>query len=610
MAQIPVIERTPEQNPQSVGRIEAPQINVQQPYAHQDAAFQRLGNAGLHYYAAQVKSTAEVEGLRAANEYHTVLEKKLEGDPENNIIGARHQMGDPTDIYKQYDSDAQSAYDNIVNRYADASDETKAAVSSKLATVNQHFNDRKSVAFATQKTQYTTSIADSNVKLAQNDMTHIADIDPTDPKSVIPIAQKIDEITSARITEGMANGSITEKLDPNGEIDPVTGQIRVVGHVMNSAMRVKIGKDVSDGLNRTLQTLIAAGDVQSADYLSKHFDNYLDAYIKPTIKEHIQKAEKEQEASDVFMKVKAMPSDKAFAEIDKAMNSDPAVGQKAAAMYDTYTRRMHQAQERTQTDYHNKIGQIILNRERDGNPFVDVNDMESDPAIKQLIDKISPKQVKALRQMVEQPTNSDPDQLAAAYDATFNGKLEKMPPDEFNQLIAGLNKEDRNRFKSKYMMFNTPTDAQDARNLRVAGTQLTKELQNVGYVKKDTYNKYSNKDQIKLNQANSQLQDAIQSLGPNPSAKAIQETVTKLATDIKKSEIKPKSWWQSLFGSDTTPATSAPSTSTTPTPAEKAKPVIQDSATEYEARKEFYRQTRRTPSPAELDKFIKNGNKL
>jgi len=143
----------------------------------------------------------------------------------------------------------------------------------------------------------------------------------------------------------------------------------------------------------------------------------------------------------------------------------------------------------------------------------------TDPTIKPELDKMTPSQLKSLKQLVVAPKDSNPINRNKAFTSFYNGEFKGMEQAIFNEMLVGLNKQDRNRLEKLYQKYNSPlTTPEEIRQMNDLGSNLTKQLQAVGYVsKQQNFNSYSNREQIKITQAQNELMDELGNLPSNMS---------------------------------------------------------------------------------------------
>ena len=478
--QVPTLERFAPQQPQSVGRIDYKPMDATQGQAMQSNAVEKLGTTAIGVYEKYEKQAGDTESEKAATELHRHLEQKLEGPG-----GAKHWKGDPTEAYKKYDDEEKTKYEEITNRYKDSSDTTRRLVEEKLASVRLKFDDRRTTAFGSQTSIYEAGVAKDAIDVSIEDMVHdTAHLDVTDPHTTIPLDRSISKIIDQHYALGEKQGT-------------------VVNGVASPSVKLDIARSVSKGIYGAIDNLNAAGDVDGAKFLLEKYKDKLDVKSRANAEEKTKKAYDEQKADQEFAKVRGLEKDKAFAALDKI--KDDNIREKAIANLDTYHRHAENMQKREQDDNFERSAKIVFDKERTGDPFLTVNDMESDPRIKKYLDKMAPNQVEHLRKMIDVPNESDEDAKTEALDLIATNQLTNIKAADLPGITADLNDHDRNLFTNEWIKANTDTEPEVRSRTKFMLPQLTKQLESIGYIKKNREGKYSKEDEKRNNDARTEL---------------------------------------------------------------------------------------------------------
>lgn len=602
--QVPSLQRMNPQDTASVGRIGVSAPDLAKPMEMQAKAADSLVDTTGKVVQQQVQLAADTTATQAANEMHQYLETGLQGPN-----GAKWQKGDPTDVYKTFDANEEKKAQEIQDRYKDASDETQSAISRKIGATRAMFFDRKTTARGLQSDNYQISVTNDAVELAKNDMMDAtAHLDPADGNTLVPMDQAMNRIYDLRVKSGLKNGSVKPVLDPKGEIDPDTGTTKVIGYDMDPSLKLQLAKDRSDGIYKAINNLSASGDVDGAKFLTEKYQQYLDPVNRAKAEEKTVKASVDATASQEARKVQNMPPEQAMTALSKI--DDPKVREKAMANLATFNRQMETAKKQSEDKNYNIAGKAIIDRQNSGQPFTDVNDMLSNPSIKRVWDNIQdPKKKMALEHLVDAPKESDHTQLNKAYNVLYENadaggtSLRGMSPGDFNQLMAGLNKSDRNIFEKNWRNVNSQTPGEQNQMVKNMGSQLTKELQTLGYVKKNDFGKYSNADQVKLNQANDELVASLDKLPQNLSLKEQNAYVQKLAATKKSGEVFNPS---AAVDRPKFQGTIKPVGQPTTTSVAGVIPPVDLVEQKKNAMKSFYKEFKRWPDPVtELPQYMK-----
>lgn len=580
--QVPIINRAPVQQQQSVGRIDYKPIDVVQPLRAQTAAIEKFGAAGVEVYDAVQKNTADTEAIKASSDYHKALLEQL--------LAAKSIKGDPTKAYEEYDRIAKEKSDEILNKYNDSSDIVKTEVAKKLNETGAKFYDRKATAFATQLNTYQNAVTNDAIKIAKDDMMDsVAHLDISDPNATAGLDAVIGKIENLRLKNGEKNGTVKPVLDPKGEIDPATGKVKVIGYEKDPIVTLQLKQDLNDGISKTILNLSAAGDVEGAEFLKKKYSSYLTTDSLTKIENTTKKESIRQKGNNVFEKTRGMSEERAVKFIDAV--ADPEVRRNAMAAYSAYHSQMKRQLTQAANSNYEQLAKYLQNKDINS-----VHELESDPFYKRISSNLTAKQIDALHMRIEQPKISNPEVKQQAFQAMFDGKLKGMSVVDYDQLTAGLSKSDKAKMDSKYLDFNSQTPGEQNQMVKYMGTQLTKELNKSGIIKRNAFGKYNNDDLNKITQANDELLEAMDKFPPGFSMKEQNDFVQKFVADkIKQQAFSPPTTVKPVI---TKPKTEKDKIDTSNVGGVKPK------MSELEAKKAFFRANERFPNAAELKEFM------
>jgi len=518
--QIPSVERfkQPEQQP-SEGRVN---VNTGNPLKTAGV----LGDATMHFvesigneYAKGQAAAADTISTQLASEYHQDLQGRLEE--------IKRLKGDPTEAYKEYDEKSKSKYQSLLDNAAGYSEETRQAIRQKLDSTNAKFYERKVSTQGNQLNVYQTNVTNDAVSIHKNDMMdNTAHLDLTDKYATSALDNTISEIENLRLKQGLKDGRATAVLDEQGN---------VVSYKMDPSLNLQITKDISDGLSKAINNLNAAGDAEGAQYLVEKYGARLDSINKAKVVEKTKKASIESQGMQEFDKVRNMGSEAALARLEKIQ--DPKVREQAIKNLDTHSRMVENLTKRSSKNSYNELAKYVMEKQKN-NPYVDINALEKDPIYKRLSDTITDaKQLIAIQHMVEQPKESNPKAKGDLYQKMFDGGFTGMSYEDFSEQAANLSKKDRTMFESQWKKYNQTTPSEEYQNAKSMGTDLAKQLNQLGYVKKNEYGKYSNANQDKINAAYDELIEATDKLPPGATYKERLQFVQKFAADKVKGQI-------------------------------------------------------------------------
>lgn len=526
--QVPTINRAPVQQTSSVGRIDFQPADGLRGQAVQSAAVERLGKVAIDTYDTVQKQTADSVATDAANNYHKIL--------TDTLASTKGIEGDPTNVQNKYYETEQKEYDNFLSKYADSSDVVKSELRKKLDATRLSFYDKASTSFTAQTNTYQSKVTTKGVSIAKDDMmTSVENLDVNDPDAVVPLENKIKEIINLREKQALRNGTAKEVFHSEGEIDPSTGKTRVVGIQKDPIVTDQIKEDLNDGISKVILNLTASGDVEGAEFLRTKYKSYLTPDTHEKVVKATEKEMTKQKGEEVFNKTRGMSEEKAVEFIDK--EQDAEVRKNAMSAYTAYhSQKKRLLKNASETNY-NAVLKVIQNKD-----IQSVYQLENDPTFKRISanpEALSAKQIDALKLRIERPKTSDPEKLHGAREALFTGKLKGMSPVDFDQLVAGLNPEDRNRITRQYENENSQTPSEQHQSAKRTASEVSKQLGIAGYLTKAP--KFRNKKEYdKLNQAVSEWTIFSENFGPMSPADETRKVKEFVAEKLKREAFDPK----------------------------------------------------------------------
>ena len=518
--QVPIIQRNNVPEQQSVGRMSTQTIDVGPAQAMQTKAVNNFAETIGKVVDQEQEITADTKSTEAATKFTIWYNENLRGKD-----GVAYKKGDPVEAYKTFDDNAKKQYDALLEESSTYSERTRQAIASKLNKTYNGLYESRVTLEGKQNADYRTTVANDGVYLSQNRVVDAtAHLDINDKNAKVPIDSALNEIVDLRYNEAKGNGRLKEILDPNGEIDPNTKQVKIIKVESDNSYKAQVAKDVSDALVLAVNNLTAAGDVGGAEFIMKEYGNRIIGKQKDNVTKEVEKASDVQAAQQMVRKLVNLSPKEAQAKIDEM--TDDGARELTSKHYDSEMRRRKNLVDRASATNFDAAIKVILNKR-----FQDVTEMQDDPEIKRLLPYITnARQQMALEHAVTQPKDSDQDVKRAALQDLIDGKFEGMPVAKFSEMMGGLNKSDRTMFETEYRKANVKTDAKEKAEIKWMGVALERELQNIKYIKKP-FGFYSEKDKIKLNEAQSELVIALDKMPVGVSYKDKQEWIKKFATE-------------------------------------------------------------------------------
>lgn len=600
--QVPVIKRNSPQPTASVGRVDVPLADASQAASIQGKAAGSLVNEVAETIQKEIEYTADTKSTEIATKYQKWYDNKLRGEG-----GLAYKEGDPVEHYKKFDEEAEKEYNTLLEQTEGYSHETKRAVVEKLSRARERLEDSRTSLEGKQNADYTARVTRDAVDLAKTDaIDATANLDIFDKNATNKLDDVLNNIRDLRHKEGLKNGTVREEIPDPNDIDPVTNKPRVKSH-FEPSVKAKIEKDVSDALILTMDNLVASGDAEGAEFIMKQYKSELRGHQLNKIEKVIQKASKENEANKLLNQIIRMPEEQARAKIDAIKDYD--VREQASKRYDSELRRRDNSRKRIEKNNYEAVMKTIIDHQTSGNPFQDDVQLLDDKDVKLVWGNLNSKQQIAAMHAVNQPKDSDQTAKGEAFEALFSGKLTGMKWSEFNEVLSGLNKEDRRMFEQQYKKANTQTPGQEIANIKLMGTALTKHLMDVDFVVKNQYGRFTNDDQKKINAAYSEMIMAMDDFPPNAPMKDRETWIKQFVADRVKDgkfEKIAKAPPTKFIGSTKAAPAKTPDVTNVPGASQST-----DTQKLIAAQREFIRIKGRKPDlkNGELLEFMKKGNK-
>jgi len=513
--QVPRLERFAPQGEQSVGRLEVNLPDPSRAQAIQTQAAEGLVKTVANEYQQYENQKADTESNVAQVEYHN----RLSGELEN----VKRLEGNPTPLYEKFDEDSEKTYLEILNKYKDASQTTKTAVQEKLDNVRGKFSDRRLSAYSNQSEKYDEGVFISTLAIHKDDIIDATTyVDPNDPKSTIGLDVQLSKLSDDIIRNGEKRGLVTQDEKGNYSYAP--------------SIKMRLAKEKGENLTAAIENLLYTGKpkaIEAAKFLSEKYSADIDSVNNGKIRQKIQKESVDQEALQAYDNVRGLPFSQAMKKLDGV--KDLEVRNKAEAYLSSYRDKQERTKGETSKVSFNAIGKIILEKK-----FSSLVDFENDPRVKRMMPGVTEvKHIQALHQMIVQPKESRPEARTAAFSSLFSGKLKNMSPEDFAELQTGLSSDDASTLRKEWISSSLESGAERSKIVQTMGTELTKQLTSLNYIKRDTDGKfmYDKKNQDKLNAAHTELMMVIDQLPANLSYKEQTEWVAKFAAAKAKNEI-------------------------------------------------------------------------
>lgn len=454
---LPEVKRLEPDQPVSVGRLNT---NVPDPRADltsEQAGINGLAEQGIKYRNQVADQTADTIATDAANKFEQRWKTEMYGDPETGKIGAKYMQGNPTDTFKQFDDTMQGHLNDLSNKDGDQnwSQETQNLVNRRLSKKAEELQMQTLTEYGSQQSKYDDNVTETAVKMNSDAMpSATATIDPAsiatgDKSTLQPMNEKIANIQNARIAQALRYGGAT--LDVNGQsaYTDAGGQEHRV--TLGPVTQQKIKEDLSKAIHDSTDNLIKTGQ-EDPNILAKAkvvMDNY-GQYIEPLkqggIQQEFQKAQIKNEAYQLAGDGGHMTPD----QFEKTLQGKSYEVQTEARKIKADNSRYMEDDRRNQQQLNYRTAYQQTVQFKQANPAATETQLEQQPFFKNLEAKMDPKDVRAVKEVVDPPKVSDQDARVRVA-AILRGDIQGMDPrtmtgDQWNKEFAGLNEGDRSFF--------------------------------------------------------------------------------------------------------------------------------------------------------------------
>ena len=437
MAQIPVINRNAPMETPSQGRFNVQTADVTRAGAAVGNALVGLGKEAGEAYIKIRDDAAKTKADVRNNEFEIWNNERLYGPN-----GIAHLKGDVSQHYAKYDEEAQTRMQDMLS--GDEDDLTKQYMSRKLADTYDRYRMKSTVQFGKQNADYIQETSDVTAGLMKNNLV--------DTAGMINATGKPD----FTLTDNAINRIIQNRKETADRLN-----------IPEATLNLQIAKDLSDGLEQNIMAQINSGNLAGAQATYDRYNseaevkgpdgqvhkvsrNLLDAQAKPKILKALHDGKVNQEALSLANQAAQKPETEDPLAFITAKASSPEVADKARKNFDDIRLSRKAIYDRDQESIYNKLSnqiQSIQDGQVQGkSPFVSINQMENDPELKPLFDRLaSGDKRKALRSLITQPKETNLKDFEKFMDTVRAGGLVGMTGAQFNEAVKNFNSIDRNR---------------------------------------------------------------------------------------------------------------------------------------------------------------------
>lgn len=558
--QIPRLKEITPKTPESVGRIDVQLPDPTHAIAQQTTAVEHIGGQLADFNQSIENNAIDTEVTKREIELKSRMNKRVNGDGQTS--GIIHQKGDPTPLWKQFDEQTKSDYDELSNA-ENMSPAGQQLLQKRLGNAVDQFEVQKLAVQGSQYAKYDQDVYNADIYLKKNDlMKNASVILPNDSGSMSAFDKTVGDIRHTVLKQGLKNGNVVP--DDNGNALYIGEDGKEMRVTVGASTQMELKKELSDGIYKASDVLVKSGNLEAAKAVHDKYGDNIDAVNQEKFATEFKKEDKNAQAYKAAGQAEQLGPQGA----EKLFNKlDPEIADQARKIRHERNTLRDEDIKRVSTNSYNQIVNIIADKQNNGQGFAGPIQMENDKTIKLLMGNVTDaRQKEAIYAAVSDgPKISSPDavvkfqNLLVSRDDAHPDGLRGLSPEDLNQYLSGLSKSDRLVAKTKWTSLNTETGAQQNERYKVGAKRLESTLIALNYLQPDPYNGHiTGDDQAKLNAATASLTNDLDAHGPGPmSPKELTDFVDKKAAAIKKGEVfqpAPRPTFQGTAKSAPTPA--------------------------------------------------------
>lgn len=502
-----------------------------------------FGEAGADMYQKYENDKIDQLSNSAETEFKQWNDQELEK--------LKDWKGDPTDAYAKYDEQVKEKYKEILDKRPDLNERVKRHLTARLDKTVESQNQVSMKQRGAQQEAYRQTVYKTTLSSRKQDLVSRAtNIEVGNPDSYASYQEGMGDITTLMAKHGLRDGTVTElpadakswshkyiseDLDENGK----PKEIKVSFTPM---AKQALAKELSEGVKNTLDSLIGAGELDTAKDFHEKYKNHLDLKSKLAVEKKLNGKETKKEAYSFLTTLQGKSEDAQLEAVENIKNEElkkevinikAANDSKLAAMKERRSKINHDT-------LYKHVDQLIGAGQIHG-----IADLENDPVYSQTWDNLSPKQQKSIKEMIEAPKETDPKAEAAVLDLFLGDSevLQSMTPSEFSEKLTGVSKSDKKKYMDRFMNLKNPAESKKRAIYNVAGGILQREFLIEDHISRSKYTgKISGDDEIVLLKAKRELNEYISQYPGELKYEQIEKFVKSYAAaQIKKKAFNPDS---------------------------------------------------------------------
>ena len=520
--QVPRLERVGVVEPSTEGRLTAQAPDTSAPTRAIAQGLDDIADAAIKYLEKSENDYGNNIAVGVGTEYDQWVTEKLEGKN-----GIKFIDGDPTEAYNKFQEEEATFRESLLAR--DYDDKVRGKVQKKLLERSNLAINRATVFEGNQYSVFRDRTYNSavNIEKTKNAMDSVALLDPNDVSTTAPFDDVLSRITSSRVEQGVAVGTVQESAEGNYR---TLQDGKEVTYQLSKPVMESIAKDTSEATYNAINNLLASDKLDHAKFMMSRYDNYLDPVNKAKLTEKIEKETVKEKAINLVASAFGKSPDEQRKIITG--EKDPEIKQEAMKRLAAQERYQSQIESRDSSEIYNKLFIRIQDRMKSSEPFETIYQLDDDPEFSRLIGRVTNgKQRQALYELVEAPKESNEEQLADMLDALRNGKFVDMSAGQLAQQSAGLSESHKNLLRREWIKVNTESESQEAAKVSRVTKEVYRQFQANGLIKvvKGKETKRSKQERAAFE---TDLLGDVQTLPPNMSYQEVSDYVRDRVADF------------------------------------------------------------------------------
>jgi len=456
--------------------------------------------------------------------------------------------GDPTEPYAEYDEEKKKKYNELINRYPDASERVKRNIETNFGRSMDSYHTRSLRQRGMQEEVYKNNVYAQGLKLKQQNLAfNISEISAGKKGLYDKTLKDIEKVIAQR---GLSNGTVKalpEGSKEEGDFSYRGSDGEVVKVKYTELGAINKNKAVSDALSFSIGSAIDSGEIGKATLA---YDRYADKITDPKQRQVIDNKFKNYELK---IKSKKMAeailriSDKAAQRKAIAKITDSDTREKVADKVIAFNNDMESLKKTSQNSsnerFHETLDQYEKQMKAQGKTVSKLSELLEKPEFGNIWDRMSENQKKAVRNEFNPPSESDPVQAEIIQDAIYENPQDYTPA-QFKALLLKQTATHRNKYLGQFSRAKKQENKDIQAKIKQASEMMKHLLAKEKIIELDEKGKVyhlSNAREKKYANIYREGRDAIgdylEGIGPDIKKEELKELVEKFVTEGKRTQL-------------------------------------------------------------------------